>query len=654
MTAPVLILAHRRPYLAQQVMQSVAAARPRQIFLACDGPRADRADEFELVAATREALEAGITWDARVERRYLEENLGCRRAVEAAITWFFEHVDSGIILEEDCLPNQDFFAFCTELLERFADEASVMQIAGDNSTRIAPSVANADYFFIRRTPIWGWATWRRAWAKYDWGLTNFMSENVSLKRVYANPRERQMREQVLTKIAQGSGLDSWGFIWSWSVSSSFGLSVVPAVNLVSNIGFGSDATHTTASQDSRSAVPTARIMPLRHPRRIRPSLVAERQFIRRAHGLSSWRKVPKGMRRALRVGLRAGYAVTNRCFGLLRRRRRLVVITRALRSLVGSSVFSRRGGDLGRAAAQIRSRHLSPDARAPRNQHEVLTDVTATATRVGEAHELDAPELVEVHRPLQRFEQCRVFVHGSWADGTRTPFSDLDNLILINDSQLSSGDRRRISVALAKVDLNMMRRDPLQHHGNWIILESDFDGLDESYLPLHVLEGALCLQGLPEVHARVPVTSSSERMRRNVTSLAGALRLFSHPETMTLWNAKHLVSGLSLMPAYLHQVHGKRISKKDALCAEAVRAIFSATGVQAVQWATQARRDWGQQLEREEFREFFARAVKLQSGPAIRKFAKKSAPRPTEGFVRSLPSPEIEALISESLLYASC
>lgn len=312
MTAPVLILAHRRPDLAQRVMQSVAVARPERIFLACDGPATDRDGEMEAVAATRAALEASITWDARVERRYLEENLGCRRAVESAITWFFDHVEAGIILEDDCLPNQDFFAFCTELLERFADEPSVMQIAGDNSARISPCRVSADYFFIRRTPIWGWATWRRAWEKYDWGLKDFISEGINLSTVYPNPKERQMREQVLSKIAQGRGLDTWDFIWSWSVSRAFGMSVVPSVNLVSNIGFGSGATHTTASQNPRAAVPTKEIMPLRHPRRIRPSFVAERQFFRRAHRMSNRLKVEKRIRKALGFGRRAANSVYSR------------------------------------------------------------------------------------------------------------------------------------------------------------------------------------------------------------------------------------------------------------------------------------------------------------------------------------------------------
>lgn len=323
------------------------------------------------------------------------------------------------------------------------------------------------------------------------------------------------------------------------------------------------------------------------------------------------------------------------------------MITGVLRSEVKSRVTGLLRGELRRAAAQIRWTSLSPRVHTLHHAPEFLTSMTATAHRVGEL------ELVEVHRPLQRFKQCRVFVHGSWADGTRTPFSDLDNLILIDDSRLSTRDWYGISLALAQVDLKMMRLDPLQHHGNWIILQSDLEGLDESYLPLHVLEGALCLQGSPEVHARVSVASSSERMRRNVASLAGALRIFSDPQKMTLWNAKHLVSGLSLMPAYVHQVRGKRISKKDALSAEAVEAIFSATASQAVAWATKARNDWGQQLEQAEFRAFSGRAVELESGPAIRKFAKANSPRPTQEFVGTLPTLEIAALISESQSHAS-
>lgn len=320
---------------------------------------------------------------------------------------------------------------------------------------------------------------------------------------------------------------------------------------------------------------------------------------------------------------------------------------RALRTRVRPLFSKQLRGELGRAATQIRTTNLKTRTRTPPHQRGRFTSMTVTA------HRSEDPELAEVHRPLQRFEQCRIFVHGSWADDTRTPFSDLDNLILVDDSRLEAKDCHRLSVALARVDLNMMRLDPLQHHGNWIILESDLEGLDESYLPLRVVEGALCLKGSPEVRARVSLASSSERMRRNVVSLAEALRVFSEPRAMNLWNAKHLVSGLSLMPAYLHQVHGRRISKRDALHADAVNAVLSGTAGQAIAWATQARKHWGRQLEQADFGEFAGKAAKLRSGPAIRKFAKRNSPKPTGGFVESLPTPEIAALISESLAHAS-
>lgn len=298
MIAPVLVLAHRRPELARRLLETIAPARPQSLFLACDGARPDRPGESDLVAATRSALDVGIGWECRVERRYLDQNLGCRRAVESAVSWFFANVEEGIILEDDCIPSPDFLEFCSELLERYRQSERVMHIAGDNSASASTVLARSDYCFIGRTPIWGWATWRRAWDRYDWGLQRFQSGLPPLRTVYRDAREREMRARVLGRIARGDGPDTWDYIWSWSVASAGGLAIVPRVNLVQNVGHGAGATHTVDSRDSRADAPTGRILPLRHPRRVRRSWRAERKFVARAHGLGPMDALRRRVRRS--------------------------------------------------------------------------------------------------------------------------------------------------------------------------------------------------------------------------------------------------------------------------------------------------------------------------------------------------------------------
>lgn len=293
--------------------------------------------------------------------------------------------------------------------------------------------------------------------------------------------------------------------------------------------------------------------------------------------------------------------------------------------------------------------------RPPENAGSVpgaLTEAVASARPLATAGREVERALRSVHRPLRGVDRCHVFVHGSWADGTRLAFSDLDNLVIIDDLDMTPDDQRRIAFALARVDLNMMRLDPLQHHGNWIIRMAALGALDESYLPLHVIGGALCIQGSPTVRALVAGSSSREGTRANIRSLSGALERFMSPDEMSLWTAKHLVSGISLMPAYVRQALGERVSKAEALQSSNVRGVFSPASVAAVEWATEARARWGAQLDRPVFRDFAARARRLRSGHAIRKFSARAAPSPTEDFVRSVPAGAIRSLIAESLAHA--
>lgn len=260
-TPPVLLLTFNRPHLTTQALDRVRLARPRQLFWACDGPRPGYPGDVALVAAVR-ALVTTIDWECELQTRFLEDNLGCGLGPAAAITWFFEHVAEGIILEDDCIPDPSFFPFCFELLERYRHDERIMLVSGDYS--LGHWRASTDsYYFSHYAETWGWATWRRAWRLYDHSASRWPAVRLggTLAGSLTGP-ERRYWIPIFDRVYR-QPRDFWDYQWLLTCLSHGGLSVTPWVNLVTNIGFGADATHT---HDDALKLPSQPMsFPLAHP-----------------------------------------------------------------------------------------------------------------------------------------------------------------------------------------------------------------------------------------------------------------------------------------------------------------------------------------------------------------------------------------------------
>src|SRR5690606_34245197 len=126
---PILFLIFSRQDTTRREFEAIRAAHPRQVFIAADGPRPHKEGEAERCEECRK-IASEVDWPCEVHTLFREENLGCGRAVSGAITWFFEHVEEGIILEDDTLPGPGFFRFCSELLERYRHDTRVMAVSG--------------------------------------------------------------------------------------------------------------------------------------------------------------------------------------------------------------------------------------------------------------------------------------------------------------------------------------------------------------------------------------------------------------------------------------------------------------------------------------------------------------------------------------------
>lgn len=307
---PVVLIIFNRPDTTARVFAEIAKARPRKLFVVGDGARDGRPEEHVRVMAARQILEQ-VSWDCEVLTDLSEKNLGCKTRISSGLDWVFGQVEKAIILEDDCLPHPSMFRFCEEMLQFYRDDERVMMIGGTNYLQDKLDLG-ASYFFSRYFAIWGWATWRRAWKKYDIGMQQW-EQLRSKRQINAFYCRDSMRRHVAAMFDQAAlgKVDTWDIQWFYSCLFNNGLSVVPSVNLISNIG--SEGTHT--STDTRNnflplfEIDTANLIhpALVHPNyeyddrifasRVAPNVVmqlpsmlarARRNLLRRVRDMRAW------------------------------------------------------------------------------------------------------------------------------------------------------------------------------------------------------------------------------------------------------------------------------------------------------------------------------------------------------------------------------
>ncbi len=240
---PILLLIFNRPENTLRVLDEIAKAKPQKLYIASDGARKDRDGENETVEQLRVEVLNRINWDCQVETLFRENNLGCKKAVSGAIDWVFSKEGKCIILEDDCLPSSSFFLFCRELLIRYENDTRIWHIDGTNF--IEEKAEPGYYFFSKYCMIWGWATWKRAWEQYDVNMKGYeeFRQQQLIRSVWPTEPERKYWIERLDEVYAGK-IDTWDFQWFYAMWKNNGLSIRPSVNLIRNIGFGKDATHT--------------------------------------------------------------------------------------------------------------------------------------------------------------------------------------------------------------------------------------------------------------------------------------------------------------------------------------------------------------------------------------------------------------------------
>jgi hypothetical protein len=261
---PVVALVFNRPAKTRRVFEAIRQARPARLLVVADGPRGNHPGEAERCAQARAVVE-NVDWPCEVERCYAEGNLGCRQRVSSGLTWAFERVEEAIVLEDDCLPDPSFFRFCEELLERFREDRRIMMISGDNFLGGRGRTGDS-YYFSRYAHVWGWATWRRAWSRYDVEMRRWpaVRDGDWLRDVLGDEALSAFWTEAFERVYRGE-IDTWDFQWVLTCWLEGGYAVMPRTNLVANIGFDDEATHTKGHRAVIGLPLQPLEFPLHHP-----------------------------------------------------------------------------------------------------------------------------------------------------------------------------------------------------------------------------------------------------------------------------------------------------------------------------------------------------------------------------------------------------
>jgi hypothetical protein len=264
-STPILLIGFNRPELLSRIIDRLREVQPAQVFLAVDGPRAHILEDADRVKDTQDCA-AQLDWDCTVQTLFRDTNVGCGQAVSGAITWFFEHVVEGIIIEDDILPDPTFFSYSAELLDRYRDDERVIGISG--SSYLPPDVAPTDhsYRFSIIPNIWGWATWRDRWERYRFDIAGWRQE-LPTSRLWQltnrSPWAFAFWSAHFDLMARHQ-IDTWDLQWVAAAMRTHGVTATPNVNLVENIGWGEGSTHTQTVPDHLQPVQPM-VFPLRHP-----------------------------------------------------------------------------------------------------------------------------------------------------------------------------------------------------------------------------------------------------------------------------------------------------------------------------------------------------------------------------------------------------
>lgn len=285
---PLLVIAFNRPDHLRVLLARLAEIKPTQLFVAIDGPRPNKPEEALKVAQCQQLVN-DIGWDCDVTTNFQDANLGCGLGVSSAITWFFTHVDRGIILEDDIIPHQSFFPYATDLLDRYESDQSVFAISGCNF--VPPehqSNARESFRFSQVPHIWGWATWKDRWDTYSLDISGWRKD-LPVRTLW-NKSGGDLPSMVYWastfELLARKEVDTWDGQLVYRAMINNALTATSNLNLIENIGFDAEATHTVVDRGELREVEEMQF-PLQAPAKVELDKKAD-AWTRKHHFHATW------------------------------------------------------------------------------------------------------------------------------------------------------------------------------------------------------------------------------------------------------------------------------------------------------------------------------------------------------------------------------
>ena len=238
---PILVIGFNRPDLLLDLFNRLRDLQPSRLLVAIDGPRDGVQGDIEMVDECKATI-LQIDWPCSVDTLFRKSNLGCGKAVSSAIEWAFTLHDELVILEDDIVPNLNFFHFCSRGLEAYRSNQDVMSIGGYNSTSIQSCDGDT---FSSYPEIWGWATWKAKWSTYSFEISDItLTDIIAIIRANNFNLLASLLWLIRFRKVKAKKIDTWDYQFVFASFTNNKLHLISPDNQIKNVGFDARATHT--------------------------------------------------------------------------------------------------------------------------------------------------------------------------------------------------------------------------------------------------------------------------------------------------------------------------------------------------------------------------------------------------------------------------